>query len=387
MPVCIAGHVGIGHVFSHSGIVQDNSQGFSVLANLLAEEHRLDMRVSSVRTLIREGYGEIRLASGGTGVAHPRRGMTPHETVLLENLAGANSLFPQRTVLSVLGRIYGNGVLEVPTAIEYALAEAVMESFAENISGFVLERESQHGDIFGGVPSEVGGIPVTFLLSVNGSRNGIGPNMDRQGNITLGAKRRLMEKLGIINVPTIIVESKAYNPSIKNLRENSFMIRYHRDVDNEVVGRCLVETLEKGNYPYVCDDEAFPPIHGTMRRMTENAGAKLVQLGEQLGQCREATSKAEIIADITRFVSEELGEVISMSDRVHDHARSAGTMPGSSAVLSRVVTSDYISRYRIPFVTDKDVVILKEVLESAVPLLFENLAEAQTMALQRKDSI
>lgn len=387
MPVCVAGHVGIGHVFSHSGFVQDDSQGFSLLANILAREHRLDMRVSAVNVMSRNGYLQVNVRSGGRGVAHPRRGFTPFESLLAENLVGTDALYPQRAVLNVLGRIYGNGVLEVPASLEYALAEAVMESFAQNISGFVLEREGRNSDIFGGVPGEVGGVPVTFLLSVNGSRDGVGPNEDREGNIPLGAKRRVMEKLGIVDVPTIIIESKAYNPGIKKLEENSFMVRYNRDLDNEVVGKCLVEALEKGDWPYRCDDQAFSPAPGTMRRLTENAGATLVQLGEQLGQCREASEKVEVIAEIARFVTEDLGGVVFMSDRIHDHARSAGTMPGTSAVLSRVVTSDYISRHRIPFVTDKDVLILKEVLEAAVPLLFENLAEARAILRQRKETL
>lgn len=385
MPICIAGHVGIGHVFSHSGFVQDDSQGFSLIANLLAHEHRLDMHVSSVNTISRDGYVQINVRSGGRGIARPRRGVTPFETILMENLVGADALYPQRAVLNVLGRMYGNGILEVPTSLEYALAEAVMESFSENISGFVIEREGHNGDIYGGVPGEIGGIPVTFLLTVNGSGSGVGANEDHAGNIPLGARRKIMEKLGVVDVPTIIIESKAYNPANIKLRENSFMVSYNRDIDNEIVGRCLIEAIKKDSLPYQCDDEAFPFNPGTMRRQTENAGATLVQLGEDLSRCNEAAEKVEITAEIARFVTEDLGGVIFMSDRIHDYARSAGAMPGTAAVLSRIVTSDYIKRYRIPFVTDKDVLLLKKVLESAVPLLFKDLDKAQTLLREKKN--
>lgn len=385
MPLCIAGHAGVGHVYSHSGFVQDDTQGLVVLAAILAEEYGLDMSVSDVSILNRGGRLQIGLRSGGRGVAHPRRGLTPQEVRLAEQLKGKNALFVQRCVLECFGRIYGNGVLEVPTSVEYALCEALLESLAAHVPGFLLERECAGGDMIGGCPAEVGGIPVTFLLTVNGSREGLGPCEDREGNVPLGAKGRVMDKLGIVMAPTVIIESKAYNPALKGLKENSFMVRYNREVDNETVGKCLTASLDFLSLPSRSDDQAFPLHQGAMRRQTESAGAALVQFGEELARCGSSSEKVSLIAEIAKYVSEDLGGIIFMSDRVHDRARSAGTMPGTSAVLSSVVTADYIREAGIPYVVPQDVMAFSQVLTAAVPLLWQRFDQARAELQSKKD--
>ncbi len=376
MPICIAGHAGIGHVFSHSGFVQDDTQGFVLLAGILAEEHGLNLGISEIKVMNGKDYLQVGLRSGGRGVAHPRRGCTPQELALMERLVGRNALFVQECVLYALGRIYGNGVLEVPVSLEYALCEAIMESLADNINGFVIDRDKAGEDLFGGVPTDLADVPVTFLLSVNGNREGLGPCEDREGNVSLGAKKRVMEKLGVIGVPTVIVESKAYNPTLEHLDRKSYMVRYNEAVDNQTVGGCLASALKSGGFPGICQEKAFPFTPGTMRRQVESAGARLVQLGEELARSSHAVEKVRIIGEAARFVSEDLGGVVFMSDRVHDQARSAGTMPGTSAVLSSVVPRDYINTQPIPYVVPEDLRVLKEILEIAIPGLSRNLQEA-----------
>ena len=42
MTVCIAGHVGVGHVYSHAGFVQDDSQGFALASTLICSQMGLE---------------------------------------------------------------------------------------------------------------------------------------------------------------------------------------------------------------------------------------------------------------------------------------------------------------------------------------------------------
>ena len=51
MAICIAGHIGVGHVFSHSGINQDDSQGFAAISRILCEHF-------GIRTVIKEVFVE-----------------------------------------------------------------------------------------------------------------------------------------------------------------------------------------------------------------------------------------------------------------------------------------------------------------------------------------
>ncbi len=62
------------------------------------------------------------------------------------------------------------------------------------------------------------------MLTVNGSRGGgVGPIEDLEGNIILGDKGKLMQKIGLDKIPTIIIESMNFSPGNCNLlKENSF---------------------------------------------------------------------------------------------------------------------------------------------------------------------
>src|SRR6056297_3743760 len=140
MTICIAGHVGAGHVFSHSGFVQDDSQGFALVSSMLCSATGVSPMIAEVETDRAEGSVTVKTVSGGTGRGLPRRGITPFEEQLMAGIKGENGCFPQRCAMKALGRMYGHGISEVPVALEYAISEALLNSFDRFFDDFLLMR-------------------------------------------------------------------------------------------------------------------------------------------------------------------------------------------------------------------------------------------------------
>ena len=108
--ICIAGHVGVGHVFSHSGFVQDDSQGFVVVGHMIKNLFKVNTKIKSVEVDIKTNTVTIETKGGGIGRGYPRRGITPFEAEMLKRLKGEESLFPHYATLKVFGRLYGHGI-------------------------------------------------------------------------------------------------------------------------------------------------------------------------------------------------------------------------------------------------------------------------------------
>lgn len=378
MTICIAGHVGAGHVFSHSGFVQDDSQGFALVSSMLCSATGVSTVISEVETDRSDGSVTVKTVSGGRGRGLPRRGITPFEEQLMAGIKGENGCFPQRCAMKALGRMYGHGISEVPVALEYAIAEAVMDSFNKNLKDFMVMRRDteQANDIAGGMTVQISDLSLTLMLTVNGSSRGTGPVEDLEGNVALDFKKELMENLGIVNVPTIIVESKAYVPTLEELKEETFLVRYNRGTDNSVVASCLEQALKDINTKWRSIDTAFPVSKGAMARNTETFSKELSELALSLGKSVTSAEKSRIAADISRLVSQDLGGIIFMSNGVHDIYRSAGTTPGTSAVLSIAVPEEYVKKNIIPFSTDGNIKVMMKVVTRACELLSENYQEA-----------
>ncbi len=364
--VLVAGHIGVGHVYSHSGFFQDDSLGFSSAVALLRDFFDFDTTVrraavDSLRTVC------VETGDGGVGCASPRRGLTVFEAEMLRRLEGADASLPHLETLRIFGRVYGNGCLEVPVAVEYALSAAVLDTLARRVRGFVLRRNEETGDVIGGVRVDLEGGALAVVISVNGSVYGIGPNENLEGNVPLGAKGEVMKELEALVAPTIILEGKAFVPGLsERVRWTSILLRYNRDYDNIAVAEVIRSVLEERKLDYVEVDSAFPRFDGSMERAKRSLVESLREEILKLERSRGAREKVAAAASLAKIVCEDIGGVIFMDDDLCELVGACGVVPGTGAVVSVVVGSDYIRRSGVPYATRDDAEVLADVaLESA----------------------
>jgi hypothetical protein len=211
----VLGHVGVGHAHSHSGIVQDDSVGFTCAVSLLRHALPVDLRISSVKA--DPGTGEITVTThaGGTGTARPRRGITPQEGELIKRGIGYDASFCQSLACHALGRIYGQGAAESAACLEAAAAFAVVDSFRRTWQDAVFVVETPHEenrDVVLGSTLELMGEAVNVVAVVNFTEGGLGPNENAEGN-TLFAREEVSRPFGSTPIPTTVVESKAFAPA------------------------------------------------------------------------------------------------------------------------------------------------------------------------------
>jgi hypothetical protein len=356
--IAVAGHAGIGHVFGFGGLIQDDSGGFVTVGAMLRETLEADTRIESAEADPENNVIRITTMDGGTATASPRRGITPAEARLINRLAGEDALFCQGLAVTTVGRMYGQGVLETPVALEAALANAVMDGFARKAgSRFKLAEESIEGNrgLVGGMAVEEKGIAVSYLLSVNYTRGGVGPVEDLEGNVALGSKRQVMEELAMLKCPTIILESKAYVPSISDgLEQNTFLARAQEGIDNVVVARALYDSAEELGSPVMLRHDLLPRAEGSTRRQTRDLAQRIIDLAEGLRASELASEKSSIVARMAQLVSEDAGAITCLSDRVYDIVGGAGMIPGTSTVLSLLVPQGYREHWKIPLFEPQD---------------------------------
>ena len=120
----IVGHVGVGHVHSHSGFVQDDSAGFAVASLILRQAVPVSTIVKDVEVDLVTGDVTVTLESGGKGFASARRGFTPAENEIAKRAIGQDAVFTQNVAQHTFGRIYGQGALETAVALQGACALA-----------------------------------------------------------------------------------------------------------------------------------------------------------------------------------------------------------------------------------------------------------------------
>jgi len=65
-----------------------------------------------------------------------------------------------------------------------------------------------------------------------------------------------------------------------------------------------------------------------------------------------------------------------MTDRVHDAVRQVGMIQGTSAVLSMLVTKDYLAHCKIPLLEEADIEMMRQVVYGALPRIASRLDEA-----------
>lgn len=348
----IVGHVGVGHVHSHSGFVQDDSAGFAVVATLLKKAVPVSTLIKSVNVCLKTGKITVTTEAGGVGEAYARRGYTPAEQEIVQRALGMEACFTQNVSVNTFGHIYGQGAMETAVALQGACALAVMDSFKLAMGDkltVVAENYPNKYDRFAGTVLDIDGVPYAIMLAINGTNGGIGPDEDYEGNTNFTAKGELMAKLGLDAIPSVVVESKAYIPAMAaTVPENQYMIRAQENVDCTPLGQAMYEAAQEAKLPVRFEQQIMPLAPGNLEKATHAIAEKIMATAKELLEIDSAADKTRILAELNKLVSEDAGGVTFMSNSVNDTMRGAGTLPGISAVLSMITTTEYKEYWKIP---------------------------------------
>lgn len=377
----IVGHAGCGHANSHCGFVQDDSGGLATVLLILQRATQLDLTIREVIPQVgREGGFTVCIASGGVAYASARRGVTPFEAELSQRAVGLSAVTTQADAMKAFGRTLGQGAMEVPVALQTAIANAALDSFTKNFpKAFLSATEQVPGNIgrqLGGV-IDVDGVAVSLLAVVNATEGGLGPNEDVEGNVNLAGKAALMKRLGLDHLPTILLEGKVYSEPISSeITEPTFVTRAFPGDDNVIVSECLEASAQQLGYPILYPRELLARKKGAMRELTRQMGERLQALARRFSAAETSAEKVRLAAEINRFVSEDLGGVTFMSDDIHEVMGGVGAIPGTTGCLSLFVPTAENKRSVYPALTLADVNRFADVVLGAVALLHERREDA-----------
>lgn len=376
----ICGHIGVGHAHSHLGFIQDDSAGFSVVATLLKDTYPANTKIKSVNVDLEKAIISVFTYDNGHGEVFVPSGMTPWEKKIIETIKDEDGIFSQRIVLESFGRIYGQGAMEVAASLQGAIALSVLDTFYKKYpKNFLIEDEDipgNNGKILG-TYIEIDGITLSVLLTINSTVGGLGPVEDMEGNISLGNKGKLMKKLNLEKLPTIIVESKNYSPQgCDHLEENTFLIRGNNEFDNITVAKSLVKASEDLNMPYDYNFKAFPRDTNILFENSQSLANEIIKLGEKFKKAETSRGKVEVIWKLNKLSREDAGGVTFMSNDLNESVGGAGALKGTSAILSLLVTPKYIKYEKIPYMTEKDVDDYLKIIKKAVEILSNDIDNA-----------
>lgn len=369
----VFGHVGVGHVHSHSSFVQDDSAGFAVVASIIKDSIFADTRIKYIYGDILTGSIVVETYGGGIGKSFAKRGITPMEAALLERALDEDAIYTQKIALKVFGRMYGQGVTETPVALQGAIALAVMDTFLRIAPGhfhYTKKKFANRIDKMAGLIINVNEMPVAFLLNINGSEGGIGPNEDNEGNTAWDEKGEVMNELGMTLVPGIIIESKAYVPAYsKNIKESTFFVRAQVGIDSSLVANALVFAAEKLRVPYILSTNSLPCIPNQLKNAAADFADKVITLGMKLKEVDTSCDKVDIVAELAGLISEDAGGITYMSNSIHEIVRAPGIVPGSAAVLSLLVSEKYKDYWKIPMLEPDDILEYRRIIFTALNYL------------------
>lgn len=375
--IALMGHNGAGHATSHSGFVQDDSIGFAMLVNFLQQYVSVDLTVKKIRF---EGNGmELTLCGGGKGSAFARRGITNYEKEILKQAVGKSSFSPHDLSARLFGRVYGQGVSETAVALNLAYSRAVLQTLKKAFPDSLHAADntpSSAGEFLAGKISAEG-IPTAFMLTVNATDGGLSPNEDSEGNIPIGNKGILMKKLGMDCIPTIILESKAYVPALKDqVRETSFWVRWNKDHDNSVVGKSLIASLQKLSLPFLFSDTAYKRGDTSLADECARLGDLLAELGARYKNSRTSAERIEIASVLSKLISEDFGGSIFMSNKIFEITAGGGLLPGLCAVLSVLVPEKEMTETNQINYSVKELQHASLIISQTIKNIHENYADA-----------
>ncbi len=355
----ISGHAGVGHVHSHSGFVQDDSAGLTAAALVLKKALPANTTIERVQVSIENNLITVYTKGGGEAEASPRRGITPYEKELLETRApGLDTAFSQNCGVRVFGRIYGQGISETAASFQGACALALLDTFVKlSPERFHVSGPAKAGYLDKAVTTvlDVDGIPMALMLLVNFTEGGIGPAEDYEGNVPWDFKAPVMEAVGLMEAPTILIESKAFIPAFApELTENKLMLRAQEGVDNLELANALLQAAEELQIPCCLKTNAMPLSPGSLATATADYADKIIAAAAKLKTADDCLEKVRLTAELASLISEDAGGVTFMGNTVNDKMRGAGIVPGSNAILSMIVTKDYKDYVKIPMLTEED---------------------------------
>lgn len=386
----ILGHVGIGHVHSHSGFVHDDSAGFAVTISLMRDALPVNLHVKRVDVDLATGWIEIRTEDGGLGRACPRRGITPAQADIMQRAVGMDAMFCQSLTIHTLGRMYGQGVNEEAASFEAALAYAVIDTFTRRWPQYVDVAEDHFEgnlDMSLGLRVQCGELRLALAAVINHTLGGLGPNENNEGSVGYAqGKAALMQKLGLHEAPSFMVESKAYVPAhCGDMQQRTLFVRVNQQADNLVMAEILRDSSANAGLLIQHDFDAYPRANDMLGIQTRKLSTAVASLATALGGAADGQEKVRIVGELARLVSEDAGGVTFMSDGVHDIVGSGGMMPGSGAMLSMLTPRDEVAYWKVPMLMPEDLAVYRTVLFAALALLPARLAEArQEFAVKRQ---
>lgn len=383
--MAFAGHIGVGHVNSHLGFVQDDATGLATLLTLLLRACPLDMTVTGIHT--DDGELSVCLACGGRGKATLSDGFSPFEAELLQRTVGLCDLSSQSLATRVLGRIRGQGMDRLGAVLTLAHARALLDAlrchWPAGVRHAADDVPGSCGEFLGGMLS-LEGMPCAWLLTINASPDGSGPVEDSEGILPVGSKGRIMRELGMDHIPCIVLESKAYSPGTSDALEGNVpWIRWNRDSDNPAVGRCLAEAARQCRTEAVVNDGAYPRRPADLDTAGRALGERIARLGQDYAAARTSAQKVALASELARILEREIGGTSFMSQSIHSLAGGGGLWPGQSAVLSLLAGATEYRRLKAVITERQELELLADISLTAAVLLRERLPEAQAFIRER----
>lgn len=384
----ITGHIGVGHAFSHSGFIQEDSVGFASLLYMLWITHKMDFTIAHVE--VTKYTVQVVTKQGGSGKAFARHGFTPFEANIMQGAISKLCFAPQTLATQLFGRMYGQGAAEPAATFSLAIAKAylntVQKCWPEKCIHTLEEITGCCGEFLGGTLL-LDDFPIAWLFSINASYGGIGPIEDAEGTIPVGNKGVLMEQIGMDTAPTLILESKAFIPSMQDeVCTEAFFARWNDAYDNPVVGKCLTQALAESGLPYHVRDDAYPR-NASLAEETSRIGKQIMQLGEQYSQTPTASTKVAIAGELARIVSQDLGASIFMSEAIYSYASGGGLWPGHGAVLSLLVPRAYADEVGSMVVTEQELEQMSTIALATIKLVAKHHDAAQSYVLARRPAL
>ena len=369
----LVGHIGVGHIHSHSGFVQDDSMGFAMLVRILQECKPFDTTIKYINIV--DNNIEVQLQNGGIGRANVTRGICSCDKQLLRRAEQKSFLSPEFLSTFLFGKNYGQGVSEVATAVSCAYAKSILDciknTWVETL--YFQDNIPQSAGEFLGGNLCINDTVVAWMLTINTTAGGLAPNEDSEGNIPIGNKGILMKKLGLDTLPTIIFESKAYIPSLKNsITSNCFNIRWNKESDNSIVGKALIEAVSSLQVPYIYSDTAYPRNDNSLENEVNRVADKIIALGEQYKKSKTSSERIKLAHDLVLVASEELGGSIFMSNEIFKLFAGGGLLPGVSAVLSCCTSYTSLQRDKQIIYTKEEIDLLIDIIPKAIEYIINH---------------